>query len=95
MSLNETLKELSWYANISGLNVNFDKTQVIWIGKNKYSSKSIKTKWKLSWGCETFKLLGIMFNVNLDKMINDNYHEKITNGVNQEIIKPCESIHCF
>ena len=56
-SLNETLNELSWYANISGLNVNFEKTQVIWIGKNKYSSKSIKTRWKLSWGCENFKLL--------------------------------------
>ena len=78
MSLNETLNELSWYANISGLNVNFEKTKVIWIGKNKYSSKSIKTRWKLSWGCEHFKLLGIKFDVNLDKIVNSNYAEKIT-----------------
>ena len=43
-SLNETLSELSLYANIQGLNVNFEKNQVIWIGKNRYSSKSIKTR---------------------------------------------------
>ena len=43
-SMNETLIELAWFANVSGLNVNFEKTQVIWIGKNKYSSNFIKTK---------------------------------------------------
>ena len=54
------------------------KNQVIWIGKNKYSSESIKTKWKLSWGCEHFKLLGIKFDVNLNLIVNSNYTEKIT-----------------
>ena len=46
-SLNETLKELEFYNNLSGLKVNFLKTQVIWIGSKKYSQNSIKTKWKL------------------------------------------------
>ena len=80
-SLNETLEELSFFASISGLNVNFDKTQVVWIGAKKYSTDSIETKWKLSWGKEQFKLLGITFDVtgNLDKTPGINYSEKILN----------------
>ena len=31
-SLNQTLLELEFFANISGLKINFDKTQVVWIG---------------------------------------------------------------
>ena len=76
-SLNQTLEELSFYARISGLNVNFDKTQVVWIGAKKYSSDSIKTKWKLSWGSEQFKLLGITFDVDLNKIQDINYKDKI------------------
>ena len=77
-SLNETLNELSWFANISGLKVNFDKTQVVWIGRKKYSTDTIKTKWKLTWGNTEFKLLGIKFNVDLDIINKINYQEKIT-----------------
>ena len=55
-SLNETLSELSKYAEYSGLNINFDKTQVVWIGLNKYSTDTIKTKWKLTWVTTQFKL---------------------------------------
>ena len=64
-SLNQTLSELEIFSRISGLNVNFEKTQLVWIGSEKYSIRSIKTKWKLSWGKNTFKLLGINFNINL------------------------------
>ena len=66
-SLNQTLLELERFSRISGLNVNFDKTQLVWIGSEKYSTKSIKTKWKLSWGKNTFKILGITFNIDLEK----------------------------
>ena len=76
-SLKETLNELSFYAKISGLKVNFEKTQVVWIGAKKYSTNSIKTKWKLTWGSEHFKLLGITFNVDLEKILNINYKDKI------------------
>ena len=77
-SLNETLSELSHYAEYSGLKVNFDKTQVVWIGRNKYSTETIKTKWKLTWGITHFKLLGIHFDIDLDKVININYNDKIS-----------------
>ena len=78
-SLNEALNELSWFANISGLKVNFDKTQVVWIGRKKYSTDTIKTKWKLHWGNSDFKLLGIKFNVDLNKINKINYQDKINN----------------
>ena len=55
-SLNETLSELENYAKFTGLKVNFTKTHVVWIGSKKYSTDSIKTKWKLNWGVDRFKL---------------------------------------
>ena len=77
-SLNQILEELSRFSKISGLNINFDKTQLVWIGSEKFSNRSIKTKWKLSWGSNQFKLLGILFNTDLDKMIENNYIPKVT-----------------
>jgi hypothetical protein len=59
------------------LRVNFEKTSVVWIGKNKFSSSSIKTRWKLNWNQQSFKMLGIFFHVDLSKMIKLNYTDKI------------------
>ncbi len=53
-SLNYAMGELTQFEKISGLKVNFDKTQVIWIGKKKFSSDTIKTKFKLVWGQNEF-----------------------------------------
>ena len=77
-SLNETLSELEKYAKFSGLKVNFTKTHVVWIGSKKYSTDSIKTKWKLNWGVDRFKLLGITFDTDLDKMLTLNFTDKIS-----------------
>ena len=66
-SLEETLQELEFFADISGLKTNFDKTHVVWIGAKKYSTDSIKTRWKLSWGSTQFKLLGIILMLILTK----------------------------
>ena len=76
-SLEEILQELETFADISGLKTNLDKTQVVWIGAKKYSTDSIKTRWKLSWGTTQFKLLGVIFNVDLDKIVGINYKDKI------------------
>ena len=78
-SLNETLHELENYAKISGLKVNFLKTHVVWIGSKKYSTESIKTKWKLNLGVNRFKLLGITFDTDLDKMLTLNFSDKLSN----------------
>ena len=64
--------------NTQVLKLTLIKTQVVWIGRNKYSTETIKTKWKLTWGITHFKLLGIHFDIDLDKVININYNDKIS-----------------
>ena len=78
-SLNEALHELDWYAKLSGLNINFTKTQVVWIGSKKYSNDTLGQHRNLSWGKTSFKLLGINFYVDLDKIVNINYNENFAN----------------
>ena len=72
-SLNATLDVLYDYSHFSGLKVNFEKTHAVWIGIKKYSTASIKTRWKLSWGKTDFKLLGINFHIDLDIMQQKKY----------------------
>ena len=75
-SLHETLSELDSFYHMPGLKLNSENTKVIWIGSRKYSAPSIKTGWKLAWGNIRFKVLGVWFDVDLDKMITQNYNDK-------------------
>ena len=90
-SLNETLNELENYAKYSGLKVNFAKTHAVWIGSKKYSTDSIKTKWKLNWGVNKFKLLGITFDTDLDKMLTLNFTDKKANIKTKINYRNCRS----
>ena len=74
-SLNETLLELEWFKKITGLKINFSKTQVIWIGSKKYSSDRLCENWNLSWGKTTFTVLGINFDVDISKITKINYEK--------------------
>jgi hypothetical protein len=67
ISLNTVMMLLHNFALESGLKINCDKTQLICIGLKKNSTHSIKTKYKLHWGTTNFKVLGIIFNVDLEK----------------------------
>ena len=59
------------------LKVNFEKTNVILIGALKYSTQAIKTKYKLSWGTTQIKVVGIIFDVDLDSLIMLNFNDKL------------------
>ena len=59
--------------------MNFLKTHAVWIGSKKYSTHSIKTKWKLNWDVNRFKLLRITFDVDLNKMLTLNFSDKMSN----------------
>ena len=52
----------------SGLKTNVDKTKLAWLGVNTFSLDRLFLHVKLKWITE-FKLLGIKFSVNLEKMI--------------------------
>ena len=45
--------------------------------EKKDSTETIKTRWKLQWGSYRFKLLGIIFDTDLNKVNEINYKTKI------------------
>ena len=55
-SLQVTLNVLEIFVNISGLKINTEKMQIVWVGRNKVKLKEDK---ELHWGCNNFSLLGI------------------------------------
>lgn len=76
-SLKTCIKILQFYADTSGLCVNIDKTQVVWIGSKKTSSEKLCKEYKLTWDNSCFKVLGVKFPNNLNNIVEINYSEKI------------------
>ena len=62
-SLSEALAELDWFVKISGLNIIFSKTQVIWFASKIYSEEVLCSGRNLTWGMTSFKLLGVNFDI--------------------------------
>ena len=77
ISLKETMKELNYFGEISGLKINFAKTQVVWIGSMRFSHNVLCPELGLSWGKNNFSYLGIDFHSDLSKMIKMNYDKKV------------------
>ena len=76
-SLQTCLKILKFYADASGLCVNMEKTQVVWIGSKKNCTEKFCDDYDLIWNNTNFKVLGITFPKELDKIVEINYREKI------------------
>jgi len=73
-SLHECWNVLDQYYLLSGLKTNETKSKAIWIGKNKYSPYTVKTRKKISWVTDgLFSCLGIDFSLNLADMVTINY----------------------
>ena len=72
-SLQVTLNTLEILGTLSGLRVNMEKTQIVWISKKKHCKDKLNVTKGLVWGKYTFNFLGIKFSVDLDKVINLNY----------------------
>ena len=77
VSLHAALNTLEIYGTVSGLKVNTDKTQIVWIGKKKHAKEKIDTGKNLVWGNTDFNLLGIKFSVDLNCMEDMNYKHSI------------------
>ena len=63
--LQSALNKLEIFGNYSGLIVNTDKTQAIWIGKKRGSKPKLNIDKNLRWGSTTFNLLGLNFSTDL------------------------------
>ena len=76
-SLQNTIHALKFYGRISGLNINAEKTKVIWIGSRKNSNQILCPELNLSWDNRPFTVLGVKFSTNLRDIIDLNYESKI------------------
>lgn len=76
-SLRHALMTLKLYASFSGLNINVEKTKVVWIGSMKGSNQTFCEEYDLCWEKETFIILGVKFNTNLQNMVDINYESKL------------------
>ena len=77
-SFETAMNTLEIFGSISGLKVNTEKTQIVWIGKKKLSKEKIVYKNQILKTATDFKLLGIHFSLNLETCIHANYAEKIS-----------------
>ena len=76
-SLLHTMIILKFYGRISGLNINTDKTKVIWFGSRKNSQVILCPEYNLSWENSSFTVLGVKFSTDLSDIANQNYNLKI------------------
>ena len=68
-SLQTWFKILKFYADATGLCVNMEKTQVVWIGSKKNCTEKFCDDYDLIWNNTNFKVLGITFQKNLIKLL--------------------------
>lgn len=70
------------YAKYSGLNMNFEKTNVLWFGPKKENEAVFEEYPKFNWNPTTFKILGIDFTKDLLNITDLNIQKQIINMEN-------------
>ena len=75
-SFKRAFKLLDVFASMSGLKVNIEKTNAVWIGGNKGRQKHLCTDINVKWvdAQDSFRVLGIDFVTNLEAMVTINYN---------------------
>lgn len=69
----EAVRILNVFASMSGLKINFNKTQVIWIGSRKNCQIRYMRDMNFCWDPGTFRYLGIVFSVDTGNIVHLNY----------------------
>ena len=65
---------LKLFHGYSGLKINIEKTQAVWLGDKRYK-ETMHLDLSLNWVTQ-FELLGIIFHVKQEKMIQLNFDKK-------------------
>ena len=68
----EAINMFSKFSHIFGLKINFDKTQIIWIGSQKNCGIKYMRDKNFVWDPGTFTVLGITFSTNTDMIVKIN-----------------------
>ena len=58
---------------MSGLQMNTEKTKLVWLGRKKTSKDKLDVNIKLDWGVTAFTLLGLEYCIDLEDMVEKNY----------------------
>ena len=96
-SLQAALNVLEIFDSVSGLRVNTEKTQVVWIGKKKRCNEKL-LKLNLNWDTTQFNVLGLSFSVDLLDCTEINFSnqiveiKKILNHWNNRYLTPIGKI---
>lgn len=73
----ETIKTIDKFSKFSGLYLNVEKTNAIWLGNKRNSITKYMQHLSIIWNPDTFKILGVLFNNDLYKLTEINTKEKI------------------
>ena len=68
---------LDAFASISGLKVNYEKTEALWIGASKSSNLNFPSSKPIAWANEKVFALGVWFSTLEDRSLNSDFTEKI------------------
>ena len=71
-SFEESIKTLTFFSSFSGLEMNFDKTQAVWIGATSNSPVRYLPRLNFTWNPPSFKALGVIFSTNIKDIVNLN-----------------------
>ena len=76
-SFRETISTLDRFSSYSGLKINIDKTNVIWIGCKKNCGTRYMRDRNFLWDPGIFKVLGIQLSTAIHNIVDLNYKDKI------------------
>lgn len=76
VSFEETFRTVERFGSSSGLKLNVDKTNAIWLGSMRNSNVRYLPYLNIKWNPQTFKILGITFTNDLNDCINVNFKDK-------------------
>jgi hypothetical protein len=76
-SFNEAIATLLKFSKISGLKMNTEKTQVVWIGSRKNCNIKYMRDENFVWNPGTFKVLGVKFSTDLTEIGDINFGDKL------------------
>ena len=85
-SFKECMRMLKLFSEISGLKINKEKTIIVWLGSMKNSNERFLRNENFCWNPGIFRILGILFSVDTDRMVEINYEGKVMN-IKKDLVK--------
>ena len=76
-SFKESIKVLDSFSEMSGLKINNEKTQIVWIGNRKQCGNVFMRDRNFVWDPGTFKILGIVFSTEIKDIVSLNFNDKL------------------